>query len=248
MDRYWFRIRICTITARQAMGCHHLLLPCHHLLCHSLPGGVHGAQPQSLLPRCAHQALWLLDWTQPKQPSLHHLPQPQNRDLPPQQIHLPVQASRWYWHRSGPHAPHGHQHAPADGHLFFYLKDSCFCPLMKMEIIWTVAEAAKKAGLNPHQGHSIHIGSTLDQHWNTVPFHSIRTAHDFLFFQQISKITINREKIIGGVNEHWVWRVTFELNEMVQYLLRGTPFEVMEVKGCWAIDTFLVYLTKHTHQ
>ena len=26
----------------------------------------------------------------------------------------------------------------------------------------------------------------------------------FLFFRQISKIAINREKIIGGVNENWV--------------------------------------------
>ena len=31
----------------------------------------------------------------------------------------------------------------------------------------------------------------------------------------------------------------------LEYLLRGTPFEVMKVKGCWASDTFLVYLTKH---
>lgn len=61
-----------------------------------------------------------------------------------------------------------------------------------MEFIQTVAEEAKKAGLNPHQGHSIHIGS------------------------------------------------------MLEYLLRGTPFEVMKVKGCWASDIFLAYLTKHT--
>ena len=38
----------------------------------------------------------------------------------------------------------------------------------------------------------------------------------FLFFRQISKIAINREKMIGGVKENWVWHVTFELNEMVQ--------------------------------
>ena len=31
----------------------------------------------------------------------------------------------------------------------------------------------------------------------------------------------------------------------LEYLLRGTPFEVMKVKGCWASDAFLVYLTKH---
>jgi len=54
-----------------------------------------------------------------------------------------------------------------------------------------VAAAARKAGLNPRQGHGIRIGATLE------------------------------------------------------YLLRGTPFEVMKVKGCWASDTFLVYLTKH---
>ena len=52
----------------------------------------------------------------------------------------------------------------------------------------------------------------------TVPFHSICTACDFLIFWQISKITINWEKIIGTVNENWVWCVMYKLNEMVQYL------------------------------
>ena len=31
----------------------------------------------------------------------------------------------------------------------------------------------------------------------------------------------------------------------LEYLLRGVPFEVMKVKGCWASDAFLIYLTKH---
>ncbi|KIJ99194.1 hypothetical protein K443DRAFT_624764 [Laccaria amethystina LaAM-08-1] len=80
---------------------------------------------------------------------------------------------------------------PADGHLFSYLKDSRFRPLTKTEFTRTVAEAARKAGLDPRQGHGIRIGSTLE------------------------------------------------------YLLRGTPFEVMKVKGRWASDAFLIYLTKH---
>ena len=80
---------------------------------------------------------------------------------------------------------------PPDGHLFAYLKNSRFRPLMKTEFIRTVAAAARAAGLDPRQGHGIRIGSTLE------------------------------------------------------YLLRGTPFEVMKVKGCWASDAFLVYLTKH---
>ena len=80
---------------------------------------------------------------------------------------------------------------PPDGHLFSYLKDSKFRPLTKTEFIRTVAAAARKAGLEPRQGHGIRIGATLE------------------------------------------------------YLLRGTPFEVMKVKGRWASDAFLVYLTKH---
>ena len=80
---------------------------------------------------------------------------------------------------------------PPNGHLFAYLKNSRFRPLMKTEFIWTVAAAARAAGLEPHQGHGIHIGSTLE------------------------------------------------------YLLRGTPFEVMKVKGHWTSDAFLIYLTKH---
>ena len=31
----------------------------------------------------------------------------------------------------------------------------------------------------------------------------------------------------------------------LEYLLRGTPFDVMKVKGRWASDAFQVYLTKH---
>ena len=81
---------------------------------------------------------------------------------------------------------------PADRHLFAYLKNSHFLPLTKTEFIWTVAAAARAAGLEPRQGHGICIGLTLE------------------------------------------------------YLLRGTPFKVMKVKGGWASDAFLVYLKKHT--
>lgn len=35
------------------------------------------------------------------------------------------------------------------------------------------------------------------------------------------------------------------IGSTLEYLLRGTPFEVMKVKGRWASDAFLVYLTKH---
>lgn len=31
----------------------------------------------------------------------------------------------------------------------------------------------------------------------------------------------------------------------LEYLLRGIPFDVMKVKGCWASDAFLLYLRKH---
>jgi hypothetical protein len=51
---------------------------------------------------------------------------------------------------------------PADGHLFSYLKDSHFRPLTKTEFTRTIADAARKAGLDPQQGHGICIGSTLD--------------------------------------------------------------------------------------
>lgn len=35
------------------------------------------------------------------------------------------------------------------------------------------------------------------------------------------------------------------IGSTLEYLLRGVPFEVMKVKGRWASDTFLLYLTKH---
>ncbi|KIJ90262.1 hypothetical protein K443DRAFT_116846, partial [Laccaria amethystina LaAM-08-1] len=69
---------------------------------------------------------------------------------------------------------------PEDAHLFSYLKNSRYRPLTKTEFIRMVAAAARRAGLEPRQGHGIRIGATLE------------------------------------------------------YLLRGTPFEVMKVKGRWA--------------
>ena len=44
------------------------------------------------------------------------------------------------------------------------------------------------------------------------------TACDFLF-QQISKIAINGEKIIGKVNKNWLWCMTNELIELAQYTI-----------------------------
>jgi len=35
------------------------------------------------------------------------------------------------------------------------------------------------------------------------------------------------------------------IGSTLEYLLRGTPFDVMKVKGRWASDAFQVYLTKH---
>ena len=32
----------------------------------------------------------------------------------------------------------------------------------------------------------------------------------------------------------------------LEYLLRKIPFDVIKVKGCWARDSFIVYLRRHT--
>jgi len=35
------------------------------------------------------------------------------------------------------------------------------------------------------------------------------------------------------------------IGSTLEYLLRGIPFNVMKVKGCWSSDTFTLYLWKH---
>ncbi len=35
------------------------------------------------------------------------------------------------------------------------------------------------------------------------------------------------------------------IGSTLKYLLRGVPFDVMKAKGCWAGDSFLLYLRKH---
>ena len=36
------------------------------------------------------------------------------------------------------------------------------------------------------------------------------------------------------------------IGSTLEYLLRGVPFDVMKAKGCWAGDSFQLYLRKHT--
>ena len=35
------------------------------------------------------------------------------------------------------------------------------------------------------------------------------------------------------------------IGSTLEYLLRGVPFDVMKVKGCWSSDAFTLYLRKH---
>jgi hypothetical protein len=35
------------------------------------------------------------------------------------------------------------------------------------------------------------------------------------------------------------------IGSTLEYLLQGVPFDVMKAKGCWASDSFLLYLQKH---
>ena len=38
---------------------------------------------------------------------------------------------------------------------------------------------------------------------------------------------------------------TVSIGAMLEYLLRGVPFDVMKVKGRWASNAFQLYLRKH---
>jgi len=59
----------------------------------------------------------------------------------------------------------------SDGHLFAYRhKDGKHHPLTKPKFIKTVAAAARKAGLDLHQGHGTHIRSTLECLLRGTPF------------------------------------------------------------------------------
>ena len=46
------------------------------------------------------------------------------------------------------------------------------------------------------------------------------------------------------LQERWAWSHGIQIGVTLKYLLRGTPFEVMKVKGWWVSGAFLVYLTK----
>jgi hypothetical protein len=76
-------------------------------------------------------------------------------------------------------------------HLFMYKAMHMHHMLTKSKFLERVGEEAHAAGLEPLQGQSIKIGSTLE------------------------------------------------------YLLQGVPFDVMKAKGCWAGDSFQLYLRKH---
>ena len=48
---------------------------------------------------------------------------------------------------------------------------------------------------------------------------------------------------VAVLNPHQGYGI--RIGSTLEYLLRGMPFKVMKVKGHWASDAFLVYLTKH---
>ncbi|KIK80157.1 hypothetical protein PAXRUDRAFT_15937 [Paxillus rubicundulus Ve08.2h10] len=77
---------------------------------------------------------------------------------------------------------------PSNGPLFAYRNSKAHKPLNKGKFLSVLTSALKATGRLPMQGHSIHIGLTLE------------------------------------------------------YLLRNVPFDVVNVKGKWASNTFLIYL------
>ncbi|KAF8958612.1 hypothetical protein BDZ97DRAFT_1761980 [Flammula alnicola] len=83
---------------------------------------------------------------------------------------------------------------PPSGHLFAYKHtDGSYRPLTRNIFLRRIATAAKDAGDDAIQGHSIRIGSVLE------------------------------------------------------YILRGMPFEAVKVHGRWSSDAFLKYLRKHAN-
>lgn len=64
---------------------------------------------------------------------------------------------------------------PANSALFAYKHRKVYRPLTKSKFIARVAQAAKAAGLDPLQGHSIRIGATLEYLLRNIPFDVVKT-------------------------------------------------------------------------
>ena len=63
---------------------------------------------------------------------------------------------------------------PQEGHLFVYHHKNGHRPLTKSKFLTELAKAACTAGLEPLQGHSIRIGSTLEYLLRNVPFNVMK--------------------------------------------------------------------------
>ena len=55
---------------------------------------------------------------------------------------------------------------------------------------------------------------------------------------QLNKLT--QAASLNHIHGHGI-----HINTILEYLLRGIPFDIMKVKGCWASNTFQLYLRKH---
>lgn len=64
---------------------------------------------------------------------------------------------------------------PPGGALFAYRFKKGYRPLTKQKFIGRLAQAARAAGLDPLQGHSIRIGSTLEYLLRNIPFEVVKT-------------------------------------------------------------------------
>ena len=63
---------------------------------------------------------------------------------------------------------------PPDGHLFAYHHKNGYRPLTKTKFLAKLAKAARAAGLEPLQGHSIRIGLTLKYLLRGMPFNVMK--------------------------------------------------------------------------
>ncbi|KAG1849112.1 hypothetical protein C8R48DRAFT_778698 [Suillus tomentosus] len=64
---------------------------------------------------------------------------------------------------------------PLNNALFVYRHGNSHRPLTKPRFISRLAKAARDTGMNPLQGHGIHIGSTLKYLLQNVPFEVVET-------------------------------------------------------------------------
>ena len=105
-----------------------------------------------------------------------------------------------------------------------------------------VSWAAQHGRTDPRASLERHLQVNCPPQTGPLFPYCFKEGHRPLTKAKVLKVTCFAAKSAGlnPLQDHGI-----HIRSMLKYLLQGMPFNIMKVQGCWASDSFILYLHKH---